>query len=82
MNLTHFDQGAKVCPFGGAFPQLARLTIISSRMHHSECRRRGLEGQMQIIAVGLRGVVEAIGSDRKKQVKLPEQPETDCENVI
>ncbi len=62
--------------------QLARLTMIPSRMHHSECRRRGLESQMQIVAVGLRGVVEAIDFDSKKQVELPEQPYTDCENVI
>ncbi len=65
---------------GGAI--LFWLTVRTPWMHRSECHRRGLESQMQIVAIGLRSLVETIGSDGKKEVKLPKQPYADCENVI
>lgn len=56
--------------------------MLPSRMHHGECRRCGEEGSMQIVAVGLQNVVEAIDADSKKDVELPQQPKTDCHDVI
>jgi hypothetical protein len=58
------------------------LAVLVPWVRNSECRRGGLESQMQIVAVGLSSVVETIGTDSKKEIKLPKQPETGGENVV